>query len=42
VGGDGDAFAGPADFALERELWGRGVTTVAGVDEVGVVRLPAR
>src|SRR5271156_3100060 len=25
-----------ADFALERELWGRGVTTVAGVDEVGV------
>src|SRR5260370_13249146 len=24
------------DFALERELWGRGVTTVAGVDEVGV------
>src|SRR5277367_244950 len=26
----------PADFALERELWGRGVTAVAGVDEVGV------
>ncbi len=25
-----------ADFALERELWGRGVTAVAGVDEVGV------
>jgi ribonuclease HII len=24
------------DFALERELWGRGVTAVAGVDEVGV------
>src|SRR5260370_14162608 len=24
------------DFALERELWGRGVTPVAGVDEVGV------
>src|SRR5260370_8479468 len=24
------------DFALERELWGGGVTTVAGVDEVGV------
>src|SRR5260370_38956111 len=25
-----------ADFALERELWGRGVMAVAGVDEVGV------
>ncbi len=25
-----------ADFALERELWGRGVTAIAGVDEVGV------
>ena len=25
-----------ADFALERELWGRGVAAVAGVDEVGV------
>ncbi len=25
-----------ADFALERELWSRGVTAVAGVDEVGV------
>jgi ribonuclease HII len=24
------------DFALERELWGRGVRAVAGVDEVGV------
>jgi ribonuclease HII len=24
------------DFVLERELWGRGVTAVAGVDEVGV------
>jgi ribonuclease HII len=24
------------DFAFERELWGRGVTAVAGVDEVGV------
>ena len=24
------------NFAFERELWGRGVTAVAGVDEVGV------
>jgi ribonuclease HII len=24
------------DFAFERELWGRGVTVIAGVDEVGV------
>ncbi len=24
------------DYFLERELWGRGVTAVAGVDEVGV------
>jgi len=23
-------------FALEQELWGRGVTAIAGVDEVGV------
>jgi|SRR5580692_11691503 hypothetical protein len=27
-----------ADFALERELWGRGVTAVAGVDGVGCRR----
>ena len=25
-----------ANLAFERELWGRGVTTIAGVDEVGV------
>ncbi len=25
-----------ADFVLERELWGKGVAAVAGVDEVGV------
>jgi ribonuclease HII len=24
------------NFAFERELWGRGVTTIAGVDEAGV------
>jgi hypothetical protein len=24
------------NFAFERELWGRGVTAIAGVDEVGV------
>ena len=24
------------NFALEQELWGRGVTAIAGVDEVGV------
>jgi ribonuclease HII len=24
------------DFAFERELWGRGVTAIAGMDEVGV------